>query len=734
MTQQRTSLISLALLAMIFCSVTQAQTLDRGHQTLLDRGLQLQAMVHPNAVGYFDIDRWIESNFTTIGLSGATYDPTPGLLPAAPGIPWTRWLYHSGSYPPDPTDSDILPSEYPFASNLINLQIKDEQDITDPTELANLAGAFAGLHSLYPDVIVHTNQSGGQFTAPEIRNYMQQTQPDMLMFDSYPFFDVGPDPFGVPTYIYSAMEKYRLLGLAGNDGTGTQPIPVGQYTQTYTPPPENEFHHIVSESEIRLNNFSSWAFGYKLVHSFVYELNPGAATPVMFEGTGTDNPTPQFYYVAETNRQSLNLGPALTRLLSTEVHILIDGAGNEAPEPPSPGEPRLFFWDGTEDPYITDIDVANLGTIKGGTPGDVVVGYFKPLDPAFVDPGHQDDIYFMIVNGLSDRNASAADTAQEIHMEFDFAGTNINSLQRISRDTGHIEEVPLVSDGGSLYHLDLTLEGGTGDLFKFNDGSSFLGLPEQMTMHMEEAADQSGVPAGYTTYEFYATTETNLAAFEMILQASEPGSIYQHAFGNGYVEPNPALIAVAPELEFDTYVTLGAWPYPSPTNVVGPAVDIDENAVLSFDDTTLNITWAISDGSYLSGPGTFLIARVTLANDASATWTLRGQQTGFDAILLNDLIHLHGDADGDGFVGADDLVAVLTYWGQTDPPIGDLSGDGFVGSDDYVEVLTYWGNGSVAPEPAPEPATLGLLLFGLALLKRQQRRTQSQRNGILGCV
>ena len=74
---------------------------------------------------------------------------------------------------------------------------------------------------------------------------------------------------------------------------------------------------------------------------------------------------------------------------------------------------------------------------------------------------------------------------------------------------------------------------------------------------------------------------------------------------------------------------------------------------------------------------------------------------------------LRGDADGDSFVGADDLVTVLTYWGQSGmgQEQGDLTGDGFVGADDYVEVLTYWGSGT-SPEPIPEPATLGLLILG----------------------
>ncbi len=37
--------------------------------------------------------------------------------------------------------------------------------------------------------------------------------------------------------------------------------------------------------------------------------------------------------------------------------------------------------------------------------------------------------------------------------------------------------------------------------------------PDQLTMHMEEAVDQTGVPAGYTTYEFYATLGTDLGIF-----------------------------------------------------------------------------------------------------------------------------------------------------------------------------------------------------------------------------
>ena len=92
-----------------------------------------------------------------------------------------------------------------------------------------------------------------------------------------------------------------------------------------------------------------------------------------------------------------------------------------------------------------------------------------------------------------------------------------------------------------------------------------------------------------------------------------------------------------------------------------------------------------------------------------------------------------GDVTEDDFVGADDLVRILTHWGESGSvpwengdcaPYGDGSapGDDFVGADDYVEVLTYWGTDYSAPEPAPEPATMLVLLAGAGLAVARRRR------------
>jgi hypothetical protein len=77
----------------------------------------------------------------------------------------------------------------------------------------------------------------------------------------------------------------------------------------------------------------------------------------------------------------------------------------------------------------------------------------------------------MLVNLLMDPHL---DATQEVRIDFDFGGTGINSLQRLNRLTGQVDVIPLVHNVGSLYHLDWTLSGGTGDLFKYNTGAPFI--------------------------------------------------------------------------------------------------------------------------------------------------------------------------------------------------------------------------------------------------------------------
>ena len=456
-------------------SLAPALELDRGHRVLLEHGLQLQAQVSVASTGYFDTTRWAESNFTTIDTIGLPYEAS--LMPAPPGLPWAT----SGI---DAQQVEVELEGLPYMSMLRTMGVGGENlPIQVPAHRELFKASINSMHESWPDVITYTNQGPRHNTAEQLRDYMADVQPDMLFSHAYPFG--GTLVGGSPADLYGPLEKYRVTALRGNDGTGNQPIPAGFFTQSwvndnYPPAPG----YILSESEIRLNDFALWTFGMKVKTNFIYDWRAPYLLPVLFNGQNTNTPTPLFYQVAETNRQSLNLGPALVRLVSSDLRFItgrhMDGSTPTFNEVPHyidvDSDPQVFLssWDVAADPYITDIQATNLGSTNGGLEGDVLVGYFKPLDASFTDFGHDDDTYFMVLNGLSDTNGTPAETNQQIRLEFDFGTSGINSLERMSRNTGLVETVNLVSDGGSQYHLDLTLEGGTADLFKFNNGGTFV--------------------------------------------------------------------------------------------------------------------------------------------------------------------------------------------------------------------------------------------------------------------
>jgi hypothetical protein len=443
--------------------------LSRGHYLLLEKGLQIQTWAGSIVSGgSFNSTNWEQSNFTALNITSNPYGSMT-YLPSDPGIPWSRIL---PDYLPDPHlyDNDLL-----FLSNLVSLQLSDEQSLTSET-ISALADQIAELKDKYPDVIIHTNQWGSQETVAQLQMYMQTAQPDMLMFDTYAFN--GNVVGGSPTRLYGHLQKYRLLGLAGNDGTGANPIPCGLYTQTYT---GGGMTHVASESEARLNEFSAWSFGYKFVSAFLYGDGSSDGSSdidsTLFDGPGDENPTTQFGFVAEANRQSLNLGSALVRLISTDVRMIMGKHDTSGTANATPSDVADDLDNIAGDSYMTGAEViAHPSGINNNQPGDVIIGFFKPLHEAFDGDNYSNQTYFMVVNGLSDATAGASATQQTIRLTFNFGTSGITSLQRLSRTTGKVENVSLTSNGTGGYYVDITLDGGTGDLFKYNTGAPFVGV------------------------------------------------------------------------------------------------------------------------------------------------------------------------------------------------------------------------------------------------------------------
>jgi autotransporter-associated beta strand protein len=197
---------------------------------------------------------------------------------------------------------------------------------------------------------------------------------------------------------------------------------------------------------------------------------------------------PRYDQFKESSRQSMNLGPALTRLISysngpagggTSIVRGRDSLGNLNLIPNSWKDFNVNDAPPNQQ-YLAGVSAVNLGTKNNGHPGDVYIGFFNPLHASFGNP--VGTTYFMITNGLGaylqDPTLLTSDTIQQITLDFNFGASGINSLQRLNRDTGLVEVLPLTHISGDHYRYIFNLEGGTGDLFKYNDGSPFVGIEQ----------------------------------------------------------------------------------------------------------------------------------------------------------------------------------------------------------------------------------------------------------------
>ncbi|WP_249369237.1 hypothetical protein [Acaryochloris marina] len=474
----------------------QLQTLDRGHRILIQRGLQLNALTIGFTTKGKENDselwqNWEASHFTTLDVGGELLALPESI---AGKKSWSTWRGN----PKDPTQS--LPDRL-FQSgqikNLVSWQYKDEQDISEESELQELETWIKHYRPLLPNTLLYTNQHGderfGGFGSTRdltIQRYMRRIQPDLLMQDTYPYGiwnDLG-NQGGRPAQLYYAMIRYRRLALAGNDGTGRRPIPYGLWIQTFkgSATGVGTWTRFPSESELSQQQFAALTLGFKLLNVFTYNGTSdvgGKLNAPFFNQPFGKQPTPAFQHIAEINQQSLNLGPTLVRLLSTDVRII--------PRPPTLTDliaPDISRWDTKADPYMTRLEVKNLGTLYGGRNGDVLVGYFKPLRESFDGPATNQQ-YFMLTNGLAGKKHSIEQTRQQLTVEFDFGESEITGLQRLNRKTGKVEPIQAgwteevapglnsrfdaVSD--RKYRLTLILDGGTGDLFKFDTGATFVG-------------------------------------------------------------------------------------------------------------------------------------------------------------------------------------------------------------------------------------------------------------------
>lgn len=439
-----------AVVAVLLTLVTVAQTAPaaadnenegRGKQWVRSHPFYISGLTQVDT--RYEVDAYRGAGLNTL----LAWKPREGLFEksVAGDMPW-HYHIHRDRYGTTPEEivahARAFVEKYPGCTGLM---FGDE-----PNEAAmDYHGTvLAALREAFPDKLIYSNAFpvggtdelyfGGD--APDNYGYSeyldafaQRIAGDVLMFDIYPF---GGGDGHSGSYLIN-LNVVRETALRHN-------VPYWAFIQAYQ---HSGKRRLPSESDLRMQLFSSLAYGFTGFSYFTYDV---AFERGLVELDAT--PSPLYAHAAKVNPEVAHLGKALRFLTSTGVGFIPGRSVIEGETRDNPLSPGTKLWKEIEarPGEIRDIRLEDAGEKKDG-----LIGYFED------DAGAP---YFMVVNLWHGAGKNALDCAQTITITLDPA---VKSLTRLSRETGDIEVLPV--QGGKLV---LELPGGTGDLFALGEGPS----------------------------------------------------------------------------------------------------------------------------------------------------------------------------------------------------------------------------------------------------------------------
>ena len=275
-----------------------------------------------------------------------------------------------------------------------------------------------------------------------IDDWATTVRPDVLSYSAYPYLgnyaqypSTGVAPGNLETH-FNTLMRVRQKGLEHD-------LPCQVWVRA------EKYRNGTGDSELRMQLFSALTTGHKGLYYFQYEHRNSEAYLVNYgdiNDPADDTPNELYPIAAAANEEVSNLGDSLRFLKSKSVYFVPKGTHTVTPS-------RIpNYTSGVQQSQMTDVDI----TSPAGRFTDGMIGYFKD---------HNNEDYFMLTNLNFDANDSASD-AVDFQIQFD---SSVNSLLRLNRETGLDEVVPLAN-----HRLNVTLPGGTGDLFKYNTGNGFV--------------------------------------------------------------------------------------------------------------------------------------------------------------------------------------------------------------------------------------------------------------------
>ena len=288
--------------------------------------------------------------------------------------------------------------------------------------------------------------------------YIETCKPDIFSFDHYPLMRNG-----------LTQRSYTFNLAWGRQTARTYRLPYWMFLQAYGREQEepNHAYRIPGEADTRFLIFSFLAHGGTGIMYYHYYGHPEGMVidrevikpgrdPVdrhKYENTVMSR---AWYGVRDATPEVQNLARALINL-RTRDPIAYAGDGrfwdHPAPHysrhnPKRPVERRRFRPRGA----------LKAVRVSEGEDMGLLVGLFDD------EKGEE---YFMVVNLAHGLNMSKMDGARTVRLTFD---PSVQQIERLNRMTGRVETLRTKQHGG-VRVLDIQLEGGTGDLFKWSNGN-----------------------------------------------------------------------------------------------------------------------------------------------------------------------------------------------------------------------------------------------------------------------
>lgn len=454
-------LIAVTMAACVISAAASFASAQTGTKTSGQPGFGLQFVRdHPFTLGTSmtgGIDPWAgpDASFGDVGLNAVTTWPSVQAHNAA-------YLHQHGlSWVVEESDlSQLTPAQvnqYAQTPGGLGFMIWDEPSRQDMPAIAAKINEMRAAHPGYlyysdalPDYATEYQLYGDGWSDPGVNytysqylnDFNNMINPDVIMYNYYPFTKTQ---LLSPGY-FSNLTAVRSVAQAANK-------PYWGWVQTFS---QNTFR-IPSESDVRMQAFSMLTAGYAGL-SYYSWTSYGTRTGLV-QLDSNNNPVPTVLYsTAKAMTPELkNLGRSLRFLHSTAVGF-VPGQDSPGATHATPSGLTNFTPGAGGDPHIVSITVSDDGAAKDG-----LIGLFTD------DSGQH---YFMLTNLYHDASMTAAQAELSFQIIFD---DQVNKILRLNRLTGEQEVLSL-----NNHTLDLTLPGGTGDLFKYDTGNFVVPEPSSL--------------------------------------------------------------------------------------------------------------------------------------------------------------------------------------------------------------------------------------------------------------